>query len=82
MSFEGWSMRVKLDEETLGALPAPRMQTRLCRRQAIWVYQTLSARLTVEKKERDFGPDGIGRHGPGITVNQPCHSGSTSSLTP
>lgn len=56
IGFEGWSMRVRLDEETLKAVAA--------RTQADYyyagtaqdlkkVYETLSSRLTVEKKETE-----------------------------
>jgi Ca-activated chloride channel family protein len=57
IGFEGWSMRVRLDEETLKAI-ANRTQgeyfyagtaTDLNK-----VYQTLSSRLTVEKKETEI----------------------------
>lgn len=57
IGFEGWSMRVRLDEETLKAIAA--------RTQADYfyagtaedlkkVYSTLSSRLTVEKKETEI----------------------------
>ncbi|MDO9357526.1 MAG: VWA domain-containing protein [Polaromonas sp.] len=57
IGFEGWSMRVKLDEETLKSIAS--------RTQADYfyagtaadlkkVYQTLSSRLTVEKKETEI----------------------------
>ncbi|HSV53857.1 MAG TPA: ABC transporter ATP-binding protein, partial [Burkholderiaceae bacterium] len=56
IGFEGWSMRVRLDEETLKAVAS--------RTQADYfyagtaenlkkVYETLSSRLTVEKKETE-----------------------------
>jgi len=57
IGFEGWSMRVRLDEETLQAVAARthaeyfHAATAQDLRQ---VYEALSARLTVEKKETEI----------------------------
>ncbi|MDO8718159.1 MAG: VWA domain-containing protein [Polaromonas sp.] len=57
IGFEGWSMRVKLDEETLKGI------ARVTQAEYFYagtagdlkkVYETLSARLTVEKKETEI----------------------------
>ena len=56
IGFEGWSMRVRLDEETLKAI------ANMTRAEYFYagtaadlkkVYQSLSSRLTVEKKETE-----------------------------
>ncbi|MGC3985989.1 MAG: VWA domain-containing protein [Pseudorhodoferax sp.] len=56
IGFEGWSMRVRLDEETLKAV-ATRTQAEYfyagSAENLRKVYQTLSSRLTVEKKETE-----------------------------
>jgi Ca-activated chloride channel family protein len=56
IGFEGWSMRVRLDEETLKAV-ATRTQGEYfyagTAENLKTVYQTLSSRLTVEKKETE-----------------------------
>jgi Ca-activated chloride channel family protein len=57
IGFEGWSMRVRLDEETLKAV-ATRTQAEYfyagSAENLRKVYQTLSSRLTVEKKETEI----------------------------
>ena len=57
IGFEGWSMRVRLDEETLKAV-ATRTQGEYfyagTAENLKTVYQTLSSRLTVEKKETEI----------------------------
>ena len=57
IGFEGWSMRVKLDEETLKAI-ATRTQAEYFYAGTATdlkkVYETLSSRLTVEKKETEI----------------------------
>ncbi len=56
IGFEGWSMRVKLDEETLKAI-ADRTQASYfyagTAQDLKKVYSTLSSRLTLEKKETE-----------------------------
>lgn len=56
IGFEGWSMRVKLDEDTLKNRPANPGRLLLCRqrREPEKVYESLSTRLTVEKKETEI----------------------------
>ena len=57
IGFEGWSMRVKLDEETLKAI-AQKTQAEYFFAGTAGdlkkVYETLSSRLTVEKKETEI----------------------------
>ena len=57
IGFEGWSMRVRLDEETLKAV-ATRTQAEYfyagTAENLKKVYETLSSRLTVEKKETEI----------------------------
>ncbi|MDP1566085.1 MAG: VWA domain-containing protein, partial [Polaromonas sp.] len=57
IGFEGWSMRVKLDEETLKQI-ASRTQAEYfyagTANDLKKVYETLSSRLTVEKKETEI----------------------------
>ena len=57
IGFDGWSMRVRLDEETLKAVAA-RTQAEYFHAASAEdlkkVYQTLSSRLTVEKKETEI----------------------------
>ena len=57
IGFEGWSMRVKLDEETLKQI-ASRTQAEYfyagTAADLKKVYETLSSRLTVEKKETEI----------------------------
>jgi Ca-activated chloride channel family protein len=57
IGFEGWSMRVRLDEETLKAV-ATRTQAEYfyagTAEHLRKVYETLSSRLTVEKKETEI----------------------------
>ena len=57
IGFEGWSMRVKLDEETLKSI-ATRTQGEYfyagTAADLKKVYETLSTRLTVEKKETEI----------------------------
>ena len=57
IGFEGWSMRVRLDEETLKAIAdqdARRILSTPARPHDLKkVYETLSSRLTVEKKETE-----------------------------
>ena len=57
IGFEGWSMRVKLDEETLKAV-ALRTQAEYFHAATAAdlkkVYETLSSRLTVEKRETEI----------------------------
>lgn len=57
IGFEGWSMRVRLDEETLKAVAA-RTQAEYFHAASAEdlkkVYETLSSRLTVEKKETEI----------------------------
>jgi Ca-activated chloride channel family protein len=56
IGFEGWSMRVRLDEETLKSV-AQRTQAEYfyagTAADLKKVYETLSTRLTVEKKETE-----------------------------
>ena len=56
IGFEGWSMRVRLDEETLKAV-ASRTQAEYfyagTAENLKKVYETLSSRLTIEKKETE-----------------------------
>lgn len=57
IGFEGWSMRVKLDEETLKAIAANTQAEYFYAGTAAdlkKVYETLSSRLTVEKKETEI----------------------------
>ena len=57
IGFEGWSMRVKLDEETLKGIARATQAEYFYAGTAgdlKKVYQTLSARLTVEKKETEI----------------------------
>ena len=57
IGFEGWSMRVKLDEETLKAIAAKTNAEYFYAGTAEnlkKVYNTLSSRLTVEKKETEI----------------------------
>ena len=57
IGFEGWSMRVRLDEETLKAI-ANKTQAEYfyagTANDLKKVYNTLSSRLTVEKKETEI----------------------------
>ena len=56
IGFEGWSMRVRLDEETLKAVAARTNAEYFHAATAAdlkKVYETLSSRLTVEKKETE-----------------------------
>ena len=57
IGFEGWSMRVRLDEETLKAI-ANKTQAEYfyagTANDLKKVYDTLSSRLTVEKKETEI----------------------------
>ena len=57
IGFDGWSMRVRLDEETLKAVAA-RTQAEYFHAASAEdlkkVYETLSSRLTVEKKETEI----------------------------
>jgi Ca-activated chloride channel homolog len=56
IGFEGWSMRVKLDEETLKAIAAKTQADYFYAGTAAdlkKVYETLSSRLSVEKKETE-----------------------------
>ena len=57
IGFEGWSMRVRLDEETLKAV-ALRTQAEYFHAATAAdlkkVYETLSSRLTVEKRETEI----------------------------
>ena len=57
IGFEGWSMRVKLDEDTLKSI-AERTQAEYfyagTAQDLKKVYSTLSARLTLEKKETEI----------------------------
>lgn len=57
IGFEGWSMRVRLDEETLKAVAARTNAEYFHAATAAdlkKVYQTLSTRLTVEKRETEI----------------------------
>ena len=57
IGFEGWSMRVRLDEETLKAIASKTNAEYFYAGTAAdlkKVYQTLSSRLTVEKKETEI----------------------------
>ena len=57
IGFEGWSMRVKLDEETLKGIARATQAENFYAGTAgdlKKVYQTLSSRLTVEKKETEI----------------------------
>lgn len=57
IGFEGWSMRVKLDEETLKAIANKTQAEYFYAGTAAdlkKVYETLSSRLTVEKKETEI----------------------------
>jgi len=57
IGFEGWSMRVKLDEETLKAIATNTQAEYFYAGTAAdlkKVYETLSSRLTVEKKETEI----------------------------
>ena len=57
IGFEGWSMRVKLDEETLKAIASKTQAEYFYAGTAAdlkKVYETLSSRLTVEKKETEI----------------------------
>ena len=57
IGFEGWSMRVRLDEETLKAIAAKTQADYFYAGTAAdlkKVYETLSSRLTVEKKETEI----------------------------
>jgi Ca-activated chloride channel family protein len=57
IGFEGWSMRVKLDEETLKAIANKTQADYFYAGTAAdlkKVYDTLSSRLTVEKKETEI----------------------------
>ena len=57
IGFEGWSMRVRLDEDTLknvASSPAPTTSTPAPRADLKKVYQALSTRLVVEKKETEI----------------------------
>ncbi len=57
IGFEGWSMRVRLDEETLKAIAAKTQADYFYAGTATdlkKVYETLSSRLTVEKKETEI----------------------------
>ena len=57
IGFEGWSMRVKLDEETLKGIAQSTQAEYFYAGTATdlqKVYQTLSSRLTVEKKETEI----------------------------
>jgi Ca-activated chloride channel homolog len=57
IGFEGWSMRVKLDEETLKGIARATQAEYFYAGTASdlkKVYETLSARLTVEKKETEI----------------------------
>ena len=57
IGFEGWSMRVKLDEETLKGIARATQAEYFYAGTATdlkKVYQTLSSRLTVEKKETEI----------------------------
>jgi Ca-activated chloride channel family protein len=56
IGFEGWSMRVRLDEETLKAIATRTNAEYFYAGSAVdlkKVYNTLSSRLTVEKKETE-----------------------------
>jgi Ca-activated chloride channel family protein len=57
IGFEGWSMRVKLDEETLKAIATATQADYFYAGTAAdlkKVYETLSSRLTVERKETEI----------------------------
>lgn len=57
IGFEGWSMRVKLDEETLKAIANKTQAEYFYAGTAAdlkKVYETLSSRLTIEKKETEI----------------------------
>ena len=57
IGFEGWSMRVRLDEETLKAIATKTQAEYFYAGTAAdlkKVYETLSSRLTVEKKETEI----------------------------
>jgi Ca-activated chloride channel family protein len=57
IGFEGWSMRVRLDEETLKAIANKTAAEYYYAGTAAdlkKVYETLSSRLTVEKKETEI----------------------------
>lgn len=57
IGFEGWSMRVRLDEDTLKAVASRTMGEYFYAGTAEnlrTVYETLSSRLTVEKKETEI----------------------------
>ena len=57
IGFEGWSMRVRLDEETLKAIATKTQADYFYAGTAAdlkKVYETLSSRLTVEKKETEI----------------------------
>lgn len=57
IGFEGWSMRVRLDEETLKAIATQTQAEYFYAGTAAdlkKVYETLSSRLTVEKKETEI----------------------------
>ena len=57
IGFEGWSMRVKLDEETLKAIANKTQADYFYAGTAAdlkKVYETLSSRLTMEKKETEI----------------------------
>ena len=75
IGFEGWSMRVRLDEETLKAIANKTSAEYFYAGTAQdlkKVYETLSSRLTVEKKETEVSallrP---GRGGAGAAVGRP-----------
>jgi Ca-activated chloride channel family protein len=57
IGFEGWSMRVKLDEDTLKKIALQTQADYFYAGSAETlkkVYETLSTRLTVEKKETEI----------------------------
>jgi Ca-activated chloride channel family protein len=57
IGFEGWSMRVRLDEETLKAIASRTQAEYFYAGTAVdlkKVYETLGSRLTVEKKETEI----------------------------
>jgi Ca-activated chloride channel homolog len=57
IGFEGWSMRVRLDEDTLKAIANKTSAEYFYAGTATdlrKVYETLSSRLTVEKKETEI----------------------------
>ena len=74
IGFEGWSMRVRLDEETLKAIANKTQAEYFYAGTAAdlkKVYNTLSSRLTVEKKETEISAlFALGAAGAGAAVGR------------